>query len=59
MDSSKVQPSRQVSSPAGSDLGGYPQTTPKNPSQSNGNNPPKIPPGHKSSGMNGGAEGKD
>jgi hypothetical protein len=38
----KVLPSRKVTSPAG-DLGTFPQTTAKNPSQTNGGSPPKIP----------------
>jgi hypothetical protein len=39
----KVLPSRKVSSPGGVPLGGFPQTSPKNPSQTNGNNPPRLP----------------
>jgi hypothetical protein len=42
--SDKVLPSKKVSIPAGRDLGSFPQTTSKNPSQTNRNNPPKIPP---------------
>jgi hypothetical protein len=41
--STKVLPSQKVSIPAGRDIGGFPQTSPKNPSQTNGNNPPKVP----------------
>jgi hypothetical protein len=39
----KVLTSRKVSLPAG-DLGSFPQRTPPNPSQTNGNNPPATPP---------------
>jgi hypothetical protein len=35
------------------DLGSFPQTTPKNPSQANGNSPPAVPPSHRQSGMDG------
>jgi hypothetical protein len=42
--SDKVLPSKKVSIPAGHGLGSFPQTTPKNPSQANRNNPPTIPP---------------
>jgi hypothetical protein len=41
--SGKVLPSRKVSSPAGRDLGSFPQRTPPNPSQTNGNSPPTVP----------------
>jgi hypothetical protein len=33
--------------------GELPQHTAPNPSQTNGNNPPKIPPSHRQSGMDG------
>jgi hypothetical protein len=45
MDNSKVSPSRKVE-PPNKPIGSYPQTTAPNPSQTNGNNPPKVPPSH-------------
>lgn len=43
MDNNKVLSTQRVYPPNGP-LGSYPQTTPKNPSQTNGNRPPPVPP---------------
>jgi hypothetical protein len=44
MDSNKVLRSQKVETPVSKDLGSFPQRTAPNPSQTNGNNPPLVPP---------------
>jgi hypothetical protein len=50
----KVMPtSTRTPTPNTGRPGELPQHTAPNPSQTNGNNPPKIPPSHRQSGMDG------
>jgi hypothetical protein len=51
MDNNKVLPSRKQPIPAGAE--NFPQRTALNPSQTNGNSPPAIPPSHRQSGSDG------